>query len=59
MPALPGTVWRPLTDPASFYPWSILWRAADDSDHVRAIVACARGMSERLGWLVTADQPAG
>ncbi|MFC5188073.1 LysR family transcriptional regulator [Actinomadura harenae] len=53
--ALPGTIWRPLTEPASFYPWSILWRAADDSDHVRAVVACARGMSERLGWLVTAD----
>jgi DNA-binding transcriptional LysR family regulator len=56
--ALPGTIWRPLTEPASFYPWSILWRADDDSDHVRAVVACARGMSERLGWLVTADQPA-
>jgi DNA-binding transcriptional LysR family regulator len=57
--ALPGTIWRPLTDPASFYPWSILWRAADDSDHVRAVVACGRAMSERLGWLVTAEQPAG
>ncbi|WP_067792615.1 LysR family transcriptional regulator [Actinomadura formosensis] len=57
--ALPGTIWRPLTEPASFYPWSILWRAADDSDHVRAVVACARGMSERLGWLVTADQATG
>ncbi|MEV4003598.1 LysR substrate-binding domain-containing protein [Actinomadura sp. NPDC049753] len=57
--ALPGTIWRPLTEPVSFYPWSILWRAADDSPHVRAVVACARGMSERLGWLVTADQPAG
>lgn len=57
--ALPGTIWRPLTDPASFYPWSILWRAADDSDHVRAVVACARAMSERLGWLATVDQPTG
>lgn len=57
--ALPGTIWRPLTDPVSFYPWSILWRAADDSPHVRAVVACAQSMSERLGWLVTADQPAG
>jgi DNA-binding transcriptional LysR family regulator len=57
--ALPGTIWRPLTEPVSFYPWSILWRAADRSDHVRAVVACARGMSERLGWLAAADQPAG
>ncbi|MFG2021727.1 LysR family transcriptional regulator [Actinomadura geliboluensis] len=57
--ALPGTIWRPLTDPASFYPWSILWRATDDSPHVHAVVACARSMSERLSWLTTADQPNG
>ena len=54
--ALPGTIWRPLSEPASFYPWSILWRAADDSDHVRAVVTCARSMSERLGWLPAADR---
>ncbi|GAA2637494.1 LysR substrate-binding domain-containing protein [Actinomadura fulvescens] len=53
--ALPGTIWRPLTEPASCYPWSILWRAEDRSDHVRAIVDCARAMSERLGWLTTSD----
>ena len=40
--ALPGTIWRPLTEPASHYPWSILWRAADDSGHVRAVVNCAQ-----------------
>ncbi|TDD23638.1 LysR family transcriptional regulator [Actinomadura sp. KC06] len=57
--ALPGTIWRPLTDPVSYYPWSILWRAADDSDHVHAVVTCARNMSERLGWLAAADQPTG
>ncbi|MFG2084891.1 MULTISPECIES: LysR family substrate-binding domain-containing protein [unclassified Spirillospora] len=57
--ALPGTIWRPLTEPVSFYPWSILWREADDSDHVRAVVACARNMSERLGWLAAADQTTG
>jgi hypothetical protein len=54
MAALPGTIWRPLTQPASRYPWSILWRAADTSGHVRAIVSCARAMSQRLGWLTTA-----
>ena len=55
--ALPGTIWRPLTDPASSYPWSVLWRAADDSGHVRAVVACAQAMSKRLGWLTPASQP--
>ena len=55
--ALPGTTWRPLTEPASCYPWSVLWRAADDSGHVRAVVSCAQAISQRLGWL-TASQPA-
>ncbi len=54
--ALPGTIWRPLTEPASDYPWSVLWRAADDSDHVRAVVSCAKAMSQRLGWLTAADR---
>src|SRR5580692_2275188 len=57
--ALPGTIWRPLTEPVSYYPWSVLWRAADHSDHVRAIVSCARAMSERLGWLATVYPDAG
>ena len=43
--------------PASDYPWSVLWRAADDSGHVRAVVACAQAMSKRLGWLTPASQP--
>jgi hypothetical protein len=34
-----------------------LWRAADDSGHVRAVVACAQAMSKRLGWLTPATQP--
>ena len=49
---------RPLADPASDYPWSVLWRAADDSAHVQAVVDCAQAMSKRLGWLTTADQTA-
>ena len=55
--AVPGIMWRPLIDPASYYPWSILWRQADQSPQVRSIVSCARAMSRRLGWLATADQP--
>lgn len=57
--ALSTTIWRPLTQPASHYPWSVLWRATDDSDHVQAIVTCAQTMSRKLGWLIKADQPAG
>jgi hypothetical protein len=37
----------------------VLWRAADRSDRVRAIVDCARTMSARLGWLVTTDRTTG
>ena len=56
--ALPGTTWRPLTEPASDYPWSVLWRAADDSGHVSAVVSCAQAMSKRLGWLAPVGQTA-
>ena len=56
--ALPGTIWRPLTEPASDYPWSVLWRAADDSGHVRAVVSSAQAMSKRLNWLTAANQTA-
>jgi DNA-binding transcriptional LysR family regulator len=54
--ALPGTIWRALTEPESRYPWSIMWRAADVSEQVRAIVGCARAMSQRLGWVPAADR---
>jgi DNA-binding transcriptional LysR family regulator len=57
--ALPGTTWRPLTEPPSDYPWSVLWRAADDSGHVRAVASCAQAMSQRLGWLTAVGQRAG
>jgi hypothetical protein len=56
--ALPGTIWRPLIEPESHYPWSILWRANDTTDHVRAIITCAQAMSKRLGWLTTPDRTA-
>ncbi len=56
--ALAGTIWRPLTEPTSYYPWSVLWRRGEVSDHVQAIVSCARSMSGRLGWLVTTEQSA-
>ena len=56
--ALPGTIWRPLTEPASYYPWSVLWRATETSGHVHAVVSCTRAMSQRLGWLATAGRAA-
>ena len=49
--ALPEMVWRPLVAPVSRYPWSVLWRADDHSEHVRAVVACARELSQALSWL--------
>jgi DNA-binding transcriptional LysR family regulator len=57
--ALPGAFWRPLTEPACWYPWSILWRAGDDSEHVRAVVTFARLMSQRLDWIAVAARAAG
>jgi DNA-binding transcriptional LysR family regulator len=57
--ALPGTLWRPLIEPVSHYPWSILWRASDTTGHVRAIVTCAQVMSRRLGWLAATDRMPG
>ena len=59
VPTAPGIVWRPLVSPASRYPWSLLWRAGDTSEHVRALVDCARGLSRGLGWLEHQGPPAG
>ena len=47
----PGIVWRRLTAPVSLYPWSVLWRADDASELVRAVVDCARGLAAELNWL--------
>jgi DNA-binding transcriptional LysR family regulator len=55
----PGVVWKPLTEPVSRYPWSVLWRSDDASEHVRMVVECARALSRQLGWLQTVGQPAG
>ena len=37
--------------PPSRYPWSLLWRAGDTSEHVRALIECAARLSRGLGWL--------
>ncbi|GHE30503.1 LysR family transcriptional regulator [Streptosporangium violaceochromogenes] len=53
----PGTVWRPLIDPATSYPWSLLWRSGDRSAHVTAVIDSARQLARRLGWLRPAVPP--
>jgi hypothetical protein len=50
-----GIVWLPLVDPPSHYPWSLLWRAADESELVQAVLGCARELSARLGWTAATD----
>jgi len=55
VPALAGVSWKPLIEPVSRYPWSMLRRAADRSEHVQAVLDSGRALSRRRGWL----QPAG
>jgi hypothetical protein len=55
----PGIVWRPLSGPASLYPWSVLWRADDDNPHVRAVVNCAKALSGETNWLDPVGQADG
>ena len=51
VPAAAGMLWRPLIAPPSRYPWSLLWLAGRSSEHVRALVECARELSRSLGWM--------
>jgi hypothetical protein len=57
--AVQGIVWRQLVAPVSRYPWSVLWRAGDPSEHVRALVASARTLSQKRGWLAASSQAIG
>ncbi|MEV1242798.1 LysR substrate-binding domain-containing protein [Nonomuraea sp. NPDC049750] len=47
----PGTTWRPLADPATHYPWSLLWHDANPSPHIAIVIEIARRLAERLDWL--------
>ncbi|MEV0386729.1 LysR substrate-binding domain-containing protein [Nonomuraea sp. NPDC050643] len=47
----PGTTWRPLIEPATHYPWSLLWHDANPSPHIATVIDSARHLAERLGWL--------
>ena len=57
--ATAGIVWRPLTEPVSCYPWSVLWRAGDRSEQVRALAEGARQLSDEMGWLHPTAQTRG
>lgn len=58
--AVPELQWRPLAQPPSHYPWSVLWRDGDRSEHVRAVIMAAQRLSRDLGWLNPArDRAAG
>jgi DNA-binding transcriptional LysR family regulator len=47
----PGTRWVPLIDPVPRYPWSLLWRAGTPTEPVDALLACARDLCRKLGWI--------
>ncbi|MFI6316346.1 LysR family transcriptional regulator [Nonomuraea sp. NPDC050556] len=51
----PGTTWRPVVEPATSYPWSLLWRTGKPSVYVGAVLDSARDLAGRLGWLETAE----
>jgi DNA-binding transcriptional LysR family regulator len=57
--AVPQVVWRPLAQPMSWYPWSVLWRTEDQSEHVLAVVTGARRLSREFGWLQPSSQATG
>jgi DNA-binding transcriptional LysR family regulator len=47
----PNTRWVPLVDPVPRYPWSLLWRARTPTEPVDMLLACAREVSGKLGWI--------
>jgi DNA-binding transcriptional LysR family regulator len=51
LPAATNILWRPLVEPSSRYPWSLLWRSDDRSEYVHAVVAAARRLSQESGWV--------
>lgn len=53
-----GVAWRPLTEPAARYPWSVLWRDGERSPQVHTFVACARSLSRDRDWLAVRGRQA-
>lgn len=52
-------VWRLLVAPLSRYPWSVLWRTSDHTEHTQSVVECALQLSQQQGWLDGPDQATG
>ena len=50
-----GLLWRPVVEPVARYPWSLLWRAGDESEAVAAVRESARVLAAKLGWLDSGD----
>jgi DNA-binding transcriptional LysR family regulator len=50
---LPTLCWRPLTEPALHYPWSLLWPALGANPAVQAVRESARELAGTLRWLNT------
>jgi len=46
-----GVMWKPITEPNAWYPWSLMWRAGSRSRGVQAIVNAARSLSAEMEWL--------
>ncbi|MGN9847428.1 LysR substrate-binding domain-containing protein, partial [Nonomuraea sp. H19] len=55
----PGTTWRPLIEPTTHYPWSLLWHDANPSPHIATLINSASHLAERLGWLEPVAPPSG
>ena len=50
---LRGIRWAPLVDPMTYYPWSLLWRAGDETEPVQTVLRYARALAAKLGWTDT------
>ena len=50
----PGTCWVPLVDPEPQHSWSLLWRGDNESEHLNAVLDCARELSRMRGWTAAA-----
>jgi DNA-binding transcriptional LysR family regulator len=46
----PGTCWVPLVDPEPQHAWALLWRGDNESEHLNAVLDCARELSRARGW---------
>ncbi|MEV5897614.1 LysR substrate-binding domain-containing protein [Nonomuraea fuscirosea] len=53
----PGITWRPPTEPATPYPWSLSWHDVNPSPHIATVINSARQLAQQLGRLQSTDRP--